>query len=117
MTGPTYPLGADDAYYSFTCEVTATGPGGTTIATSAAVNTSLRRSRRRARRPPGRDRRVPADDPTGTPPQGSSAAAASVIALPSTRACVSRRAFAIRLRAARGERVVRAVVRVQGRPR
>ena len=116
-TGPTYPLGADDAYYAFTCEVTATGPGGTTTATSAAVNTLP------APEPPPGTGGLPGetggfrpDDPATTLPQGSSAAAASVIALPSTRACVSRRAFSIRLRGARGERVVRAVVRVQGRP-
>ena len=112
-SAPTYVVRADDAYNSVTCEVTATGPGGTTTATSAAVNVIAD-----PYAPPSAE-----DLPAGTAgnqrqtlPQGSPAAAASVIALPSTRACVSRRAFSIRLRVPRGERVARAVIRVQGRP-
>ena len=37
-TAPTYVVRADDVYNSLTCEVTATGPGGTTTAASAAAS-------------------------------------------------------------------------------
>lgn len=46
----------------------------------------------------------------------SAVAAAAVIRLPSTRRCVSRRAFRISLKAPRGERLRSAVVRIPGRP-
>lgn len=113
---PTYAVRADDVYNSVTCEVTATGPGGTATETSAAVSVIPE-----PYAPPAAD--GPRDQIAGnqsqgerqTLPQGSPAAAASVIALPPTRACVSRRAFSIRLRVRPGERVARAVIRVQGR--
>lgn len=109
-TDPTYAVRAEDAYYELTCEVTATGPGGTTAATSAPVSVTPQ-----AETPPATPA-TPGPDPVNLPlPVASAVAAAKVIALPSTRACVSRRAFSIRVRVPRGERVARAVIRVQGR--
>lgn len=57
---------------------------------------------------------VPLIGPSGT--AARSGLAANALGLPSATACASRRAFAIRLRHPRGQRLVRAVVLVNGRP-
>ena len=110
VAGPTYAVVADDAYAQLICEVRATGPGGATAVSSAAASVTSEAGGQPVTPV------VPGDKP-GVKPLlvGSAVASAKVIALPSTRACVSRRAFSIRLRVPKGERVVRAVVRVQGR--
>ena len=113
-TASTYVPGAGDAYYQLTCEVTATGPGGSTVAASAPVTIT---PEPQAPAPAGGREVVPGGPDPGdvSRPLASAVAAAQVIGLPSTRACVSRRAFQIRLRVRRGERVERAVIRVQKR--
>ncbi len=115
-SAPTYVVSAEDLYNSLACEVTATGPGGTATATSAAASVITEPYTPPVTKDvPGEAAANQIRDQAQALPQGSPAAAARVIALPSVRACVSRRVFSIRLRVPRGERVARAVIRVQGR--
>jgi hypothetical protein len=123
QTGSTYTVASGDAGKTVTCRVTATNGAGSTEATSNGSAVA-------APQAPGPGPSTPSTPstparpavtppvqpgPTVTPPPVATPTFARIVSLPSTRRCVSRRRFRIRLRVPRGVRVTRVEVRVNGR--
>ncbi len=98
-----------DAGHVLTCSVTATNGAGPS---APALSNSLTPTARPVA-PPATVTAKPVTPQTATEP--ANIKASEVITLPSTRACVSRRRFRIRLRAPAGVKLVSAAVFVNGR--
>jgi Concanavalin A-like lectin/glucanases superfamily len=109
-TASTYATVAADSGHAVTCSVTATNAGGSASQDSNAVVPVAPA----APPPPS-----PSPPPATTPPPVAQPPVltikATAVGLPSAKACVSGRRFAIHLRKVRGERVVAARVYVKGR--
>lgn len=118
--GETYALVAEDAARTIVCRVTATNAGGSTSADSNALAPTVPPA---PPPPPPAPPAPPAPAPVTGPAPVTAAAPGPLIrvaveriaTLPSAKACVSRRAFRIRLRHVKQRKVITAVIKLNGK--